>query len=136
MSGHVTGRDACISRGRGEGRREDGVRELRKHRVTCTPHFDSVVVRINDVFQMRGQRSAIHCRAAPSQADPLRNIEDNACEAIFVQVDLLVVWHLTDRADVRKGAGQFADKSPAKQWRAAKCCHCEGLYLDLGPGQK
>lgn len=32
------------------------------------------------------------------EANALSDVEDNACEAIFVKVDLLMVWNLTNRA--------------------------------------
>lgn len=70
----------------------------------CAPDFEQVRVGIDDVLEVDGQRSAIGGVSAASGADALGDVEDDACEALFVQVDFLIVWHLTDRAGgVRRG---------------------------------
>lgn len=52
---------------------------------------------------MDGQRSAIGGVSAASRADALGDVEDDACEALFVQVDFLVIGDLTDRAGGVRG---------------------------------
>ena len=47
---------------------------------------------------MGGHRSSICGGAAAWLAYSLGDVKDDACEAIFVEVDFLVVWDLTDCA--------------------------------------
>ena len=64
--------------------------------VASTPHFDSIDIRINDVLKMSGHSRAISSGTASSRAYSLGNIEDDRCEAVFVEVYFLVVWDLSD----------------------------------------
>jgi hypothetical protein len=90
---------------------------------------------------MRCQSRAIDRWACAWQADPLRDVEDDGCEAVFIEVDFLMVGDLTDCAefrglvwvyndgdggntpDVGEGAWQVDDKSPTEEWRACERCH-------------
>lgn len=72
------------------------LRELGEHRVAGAPDLDGVDVRVDDIFEMRGQGRAVCGGAGARKAHPLCDVEDDAGEAILVKVDLLVVWHLAD----------------------------------------
>jgi hypothetical protein len=45
---------------------------------------------------MGGESSAIDSDARARQANALGDVEDDGCEAVFVEVDFLVVGDLTD----------------------------------------
>jgi hypothetical protein len=98
--GHVTwrgrrgkGGDGGDEERGGEGR---GVREFTEDRINRAPHFDGVSVGIDDVFQVRGERRAVDGGARAGLAYALGDVEDDTGEAIFVEVDFLVVWYLAD----------------------------------------
>lgn len=78
------------------GEERGDVREFGELSITRIPHFDGIVVGIYDVFQVRSQGCAVDGRSCSRQAHAFRDVKDDACEAIFVQVDFLVVGHLTD----------------------------------------
>jgi hypothetical protein len=68
--------------------------------IASTPHFDSIDIGINDVLKMSSHSRAISCGAASGHANALSDVEDDRCEAIFVEVDLLVVWNLSDSTTI------------------------------------
>ena len=47
---------------------------------------------------MRGQGCTLNSWSGARQAYALRDVVDDTCEAIFIQIDFLVVWDLTDSA--------------------------------------
>jgi len=67
-------------------------------RVASTPDLDSIGIRINDILKVGSHSCAIGRGATAWQTDSLGDVEDYACEAIFVKVDFLVVGDLTDCA--------------------------------------
>lgn len=67
-------------------------------RHACAPDFQEVGVGIDDVLEVDGQRCAVGGVGAARWADALGDVEDDAGEAVFVEVDFLVVGHLADGA--------------------------------------
>jgi hypothetical protein len=57
-----------------------------------------VGVRVDDVLEVDGQGGAVGGVGAAGGADALGDVEDDAGEAVFVEVDLLVVGDLADGA--------------------------------------
>ena len=73
-------------------------RQFGKHSIGCTPHLHGVGVGIHDVLEMSGHGGAIDSWAGSWEADSLGDVEDYAGEAVFVEVDFLVIGHLTNCA--------------------------------------
>lgn len=69
--------------------------------VGCVPDFHGVGVRVDDVFEVGGEGCAIDGGTAACGADALGDVKDDAGEAVFVEVDFLVVGDLTDCAGRR-----------------------------------
>jgi hypothetical protein len=86
-------------RGEKRAEREKYVREFRKLRVGCVPHFHGVDITSNNVLQMGRQSGAIDGGTCTWEADPLRDVEDDGCEAVFVEIDFLVIRDLADCAN-------------------------------------
>lgn len=86
-----------------EATRKD-VRQVGELRHGRAPDFEQVGVGIHDILEVDGQRGAIGGVGAASGADALGDVEDDACEALLVQVDFLVIGDLADGAGgVRRG---------------------------------
>ena len=69
--------------------------ELRLGRV---PDFDGVGVLADQVFQVGCQGAAVPFQASAGGVDTLRDVEDDGGEAVFVEVDFLVVGDFADCA--------------------------------------
>jgi len=67
--------------------------------VGCVPHFYGVVIAGDDVLEMGCQGCAIDCGTRAWQPDSLGDVEDDGCEAIFIEIDFLVVRDLSDCAE-------------------------------------
>jgi hypothetical protein len=76
-------------------------------RVGCVPHFHGVDITSNNVLQMGRQSRAIDGGTGTWEADPLRNIEDDGCEAVFVEIDFLMIRDLADCAKFRVLVGSL-----------------------------
>lgn len=74
------------------------VRQVGELRACRAPDFEEVRVRIDNVLEVDGQRCAVGGVGAASRADALGDVEDDACEAFFVEVDFLVIGDLADGA--------------------------------------
>ena len=73
-------------------------RKLGELRVGSVPDFNGVDIGIDDVFKVCCESGAVDGWAASCDADALGDVEDDACEAVFVEVDFLVVGDLADCA--------------------------------------
>ncbi len=81
-----------------EYRAGEDLRELGELSFTGTPHFHSISLGVDDVFKMRRQSGAINSWSSTFNAYSLGNIEDDASEAIFVKIDFLMIWDLSNGA--------------------------------------
>jgi len=81
-----------------DGEKRGAVRKFGELCVRCVPHLHCVVIASNDVLEMGRQSRAIDGGTRAWQADSLGDVEDDGCEAIFVEIHFLVVGDLTDRA--------------------------------------
>ena len=90
--------DACERGGRGK---KGGVREVGELGLGCIPDLDGVGVVADEVFQVDCQGAAVALEAGAGGVDALRDVEDDRGEAVFVDVNFLVVGDLADGA----GAG-------------------------------
>lgn len=88
---------------RGAGRR--CLLEMGELCLGCVPHLDSVSIVADELLQVCGQREAVSLKAAARFADALGNVEDDAGEAILVDVDFLVVRDLAQLAATQKRSG-------------------------------
>lgn len=69
--------------------------ELRLGRV---PHLDRVGIVTDKLLEVRRQRAPVRLETAAAGADALGDVEDDAGETVLVDVDLLVVGDLAQRA--------------------------------------
>lgn len=81
-----------------EGRGRGSLRELRECRASGAPYFDGVDISVYDVFQVRCEGRAVGGWSAAWHAHALCDVEDDAGEAVLVEVDLLMVGYLPDSA--------------------------------------
>lgn len=72
---------------------------------------------------MRRQRAPVNLIAATASAHALRNVKDDAREAVLVDKDLLVVGHLAQLGDVGKVLGQIALEGAAEERGAFVVSH-------------
>lgn len=74
------------------------LRQVGKLGITRVPHLDSINVATDQVLQVCRQCPAVDLDAATGRADPLGDVDDDAGEAVLVDVDFLVVWDLAQFA--------------------------------------
>jgi hypothetical protein len=68
----------------------------------CVPHLDRVGVIADELLQVRGKRAPVGLEAAARGTDALSDVEDDAGEAVLVDVDFLVVGDLAKLAAMEK----------------------------------
>lgn len=105
--GRVSWGLGCIGRGVG------GVLEVRKRGLGRVPDFDRVGVVADEFFEVRSERAAVGLEVGVGRgggggggglgADALGDVEDDAGEAVLVDVDFLVVGDLADFAGGKGG---------------------------------
>lgn len=66
--------------------------------MTGTPDFYCVALRIHDILEMSCHGCSIYGCSASWRADAFSDVEDDACETIFIKVNFLVVGDLADSA--------------------------------------
>ena len=71
---------------------------MRKLRLGCIPHLDSVGVVADEFFQVGCKRAPVRLESATCRADALGDVEDDAGEAVLVDPHFLVVGHLAQFA--------------------------------------
>lgn len=64
--------------------------------MAAAPYFDGIFVSVDDVFQVHRQGGAIDGGPGSRLPHALRDIEDDASEAVLVEVDLLVIGYLAE----------------------------------------
>lgn len=79
-------------------RKRESLRKVGKLGIARIPHLDSIGVRVNDILKMRRQGCAVDGWTSACDAYALGDVEDDACEAIFVEIHLLVIWNLPNSA--------------------------------------
>jgi hypothetical protein len=92
-----------------------GREALRKFGELClrsVPYFYSLEVGPNQLLQMRGHGVAIHLQPGPGCVDALCDVEDDAGEAIFVDVNFLVARYLANLA-VRRQRQLCSNSKPS-----------------------
>ena len=72
-----------------------GLRKLGEYGVTGAPYFDGIDIGVDDIFQVGCHGRPVYRSVASSFADPFGDIEDYACEAIFVEIYFLMVGNLS-----------------------------------------
>jgi hypothetical protein len=87
---------------------------------------------------MDGKSRAICSICATRWTDTLSYVKDDACEAVFVEIDFLTIGDLSysadvvsfscvseqkDLPDVGKCGGEVGDESAAEEWCASVGCH-------------
>lgn len=73
-----------------------GVLELGEDRLCRVPHLDGVDVGTDQLLQVCGQGLAVDLWGAAGPADTLRYVEDDACETVLVDENLLGVGNLAE----------------------------------------
>ena len=73
-------------------------REFGEEGSARIPDFDGVDVRVDDILQVSCQRGAIDLGTGSWLANSLSDVEDDAGEAVLVDVDFLVVGDLPELA--------------------------------------
>ena len=68
------------------------IRQFREMRVSRGPHLGLTRIFLHDIVQMKFERFEI------GLFYPLKNIDDDTCEAVFVEVDFLIVGYLSNFA--------------------------------------
>lgn len=82
----------------GERQNARDVRQVGELGASRAPDFEQVRVGVDNVLEVDGQRGAVGGVGAASGADALGDVEDDACEAFFVEVDFLIIGDLADGA--------------------------------------
>jgi hypothetical protein len=70
-------------------------------RLGCIPRLDSVGVVADELLQVCGQRAPVRLEASAGGADALGDVEDDAGEAVLVDVHFLVVGDFAELAVIR-----------------------------------
>lgn len=71
------------------------IRQFRKLSISNRPYFHSVQIGINNILQMSRHSRSVGRWAGARSADSLGDIEYDTGEAIFVQIDFLMVGNLS-----------------------------------------
>lgn len=77
-----------------------GVLKLGEDGLCRVPHLDGVNVRTDQLLQMCGQSLAVDLWGAAGASNALSYVEDDACETILVDENLLGVGDLAKRTVV------------------------------------
>lgn len=81
---------------------------------------------------MRRQGAAVDLGAAAGPADALRDVEDDAREAVLVDEDLLGVGHLAQLGDVGEVVGEVALEGAAEEGGTFVVGHFACVWDDVG----
>ncbi len=66
-----------------------------------TPNLQGISVCVDYLFKMDSERCTVGSVRAAGWSYALRDVKNNACEAVFVEIDLLAVGNLTYCAGLR-----------------------------------
>lgn len=106
-------------RARGEGYiKGQNILKLAELRLGRVPYFDSIGISPNQLLEVDSQGFAVDLVRGTGPADALCNVEDDACEAVLVDKDLLIVGDLAQLGHVGEIVWKFGLEGTAEERRA------------------